>query len=283
MHGDSRIRYESTRLQSFTEWWQMPLLVVACVLVLGFVGYMYRRDSVELKPGFGVLLALLRLAAFAGVLLMFLDVERRSEVKVIHNSRVRNVGRYELEHESHRRRRADSGKLLIGSGTPRRIDQVTEPLADGKFLESLRQTHDVEVVKFDSDMRRIAVDCSETRRTSPNRSPRHSGEGADGQAMPRRQSIGKKSLSRKGRKRESLRRCGKLSPMNAARRFRRSCCFPMAARTPASMSRQPSKRPRKRKIPIHAVGIGSATRPDERARERFGRPGPGVSRRSAFK
>jgi len=84
----TRTRYESVRAQSFSDWWQMPLMVLACVAVLLFVALMYRRDSVELKPGIGVLLAVLQLAAFAGLLLMYLDIERRTEVKVIHNSRV---------------------------------------------------------------------------------------------------------------------------------------------------------------------------------------------------
>ena len=86
--GTTRTRYESARVQSFSEWWQMPLLVLVCVLVLAFVGLMYRRDSVELKPGIGILLAVLRLAAFGGLLLMYLDIQKRTETKVVHNSRV---------------------------------------------------------------------------------------------------------------------------------------------------------------------------------------------------
>ena len=83
----TRTHYDITRLQSFTEWWQLPLLVLACILVLAFVAFMYRRDSVELKPGIGILLAILRLGAFGGLLLMYLDIEKHSETKVVHNSR----------------------------------------------------------------------------------------------------------------------------------------------------------------------------------------------------
>ncbi len=84
----TRTRYELTRVQSFSEWWQMPLLVLVCVVVLVYVAYLYRRDSVELKPGIGVLLMILRLAAFCGLLLAYLDVQKRTETKVVHNSRV---------------------------------------------------------------------------------------------------------------------------------------------------------------------------------------------------
>src|SRR5689334_4797571 len=49
----NRTRFDFTRIQSFSEWWQKPLLVLACILVLTFVALMYRRDSVELKRGVG--------------------------------------------------------------------------------------------------------------------------------------------------------------------------------------------------------------------------------------
>jgi hypothetical protein len=153
--GPTRTRYESVRAQSFSEWWQMPLVVLACVAVLLFVGLMYRRDSVELKPGIGVLLAALRLAAFAGLLLMYLDIERRTEVKVIHNSRVVLLVDTSL---SMSRVDADDAAAAStgGTGSGRRIDQVSGALEEGALLGALRRTHDVEVIRFDSDSRRIA-------------------------------------------------------------------------------------------------------------------------------
>src|SRR5690606_24537943 len=112
-------RYESARVQSFTEWWQMPLMIGACVLVLAFVAYMYRRDSVELRPGIGILLALLRLAAFAGLLLAFLDIQRRTETKVVHNSRV-----LLLVDGSLSMARVDSELVAGAHAALRRIEQV---------------------------------------------------------------------------------------------------------------------------------------------------------------
>ena len=50
-------RYEFTQWSAFSEWWQTPLLVLACIAVVAFVAWMYRRDSVELRPGVGVFLA----------------------------------------------------------------------------------------------------------------------------------------------------------------------------------------------------------------------------------
>jgi hypothetical protein len=155
--GATRTRYESVRAQSFSEWWQMPLVVLACVAVLLFVALMYRRDSVELKPGIGVLLAALRLAAFIGLLLMYLDVERRTEVKVIHNSRVvllvdTSLSMSRVDGDD----TAGSAAPASGTGSGRRIDQVSGALEERALLDALRRTHDVEVVRFDSDSRRIA-------------------------------------------------------------------------------------------------------------------------------
>ena len=81
------VRYQFTQTQSFSEWWQMPLLVLVCLAVMGFVAYMYYRDSIELRPGVGLFLAIMRIAAFAGLLLFFLDLQKWSEQKEIQNSR----------------------------------------------------------------------------------------------------------------------------------------------------------------------------------------------------
>ena len=43
------------------------------------------------------------------------------------------------------------------TGSGRRIDQVTGALDQGTLLESLRQTHDVEVVKFDTELHRVTT------------------------------------------------------------------------------------------------------------------------------
>ena len=40
-------RYQFAQWQSFTEWWQAPLLVLIALAFVGFVIYMYRRDSVD--------------------------------------------------------------------------------------------------------------------------------------------------------------------------------------------------------------------------------------------
>jgi hypothetical protein len=138
-------------LQSFDEWWQKPLLVTVCVLVVAFVIYMYRRDSVELRRGVGVFLAVLRLAAFAGLLVNYLDLQKRTEKLVVHNSQVAV-----LIDTSVSMSRADSDGTPVPQ-SPIRIDQVTAALAQGDFIQRLRATHDVQFYRFDQDVVRVAT------------------------------------------------------------------------------------------------------------------------------
>src|SRR5581483_11074086 len=82
----SRTNFELTRLQSYTERWHFLVLGLACALVAAFVVFMYRRDSVELRPGIGWVLAALRVAALLGLLAYYLQLEKRTERSVTHNS-----------------------------------------------------------------------------------------------------------------------------------------------------------------------------------------------------
>src|ERR1700730_12102182 len=115
----------------------MPLLVLACLAVLAFVAYMYYRDSVELRPGIGLFLAIMRIAAFAGLLLFFLDLQKWSEQKEIQNSRVLVVGDTSIS--------MGLGNSDLASSSPAdtRIAQVVNEFAAGTMLDDLRKTHDV--------------------------------------------------------------------------------------------------------------------------------------------
>ena len=77
--------FEWGRIQSNADW---ILPVVVCVAILLFVGYLYRRDAVELKPVWGWLLAALRTAAFFGLLILYLQPHWRTEREEVRNSRV---------------------------------------------------------------------------------------------------------------------------------------------------------------------------------------------------
>src|SRR6266567_4261314 len=88
VNGGATTRYQLTQWQALSEWWHAPVVVLACLAIVAFVVYMYRRDSVELRPGVGLFLAIMRLAALAGLLLFYLDLQKWSEQKEIQNSRV---------------------------------------------------------------------------------------------------------------------------------------------------------------------------------------------------
>ncbi len=167
----SRTRYELARLQSFSEWWQMPLLALVCLLVLAYVAYLYRRDSVELNRGVGVLLVVLRLAAFGGLLLAYLDVQKRTETKVVHNSRV-----LLLVDTSLSMARVDGNEPATETTPQRRIDQVVDAIAEGDFVKQLRHTHDVSVIRFDSDLRRIATLPRNARDANGKEAPSDAGK-----------------------------------------------------------------------------------------------------------
>jgi hypothetical protein len=139
----SSVYYQLGRLQSLSEWWHWLVLGAACLVVAVFVGYMYRRDSVELPRGLAVLLFTLRLLAFVGILFYFFNLEKRAERRLVKNSRAVVL--------------VDTSQSMAlrdfsPAGTPEartRSDQVVAELAEGNLIHSLRQKHDVVVYRFD--------------------------------------------------------------------------------------------------------------------------------------
>ena len=83
--GAARTTFEWGRIQSNADW---ILPIAGCIAILLFVRYLYRRDSVELRPVLGWLLTALRSAVFFGLLILFLQPHWRSEREVVRNSRV---------------------------------------------------------------------------------------------------------------------------------------------------------------------------------------------------
>lgn len=143
-------RYEFARLQGFTENWQYALLGLVCAAVIAFVIYMYRRDSVELKPGVGVLLMALRLFAFVGLLLHFLHLEKRDPVVITQNSQVLIA----IDTSASMNQLNVNSTSTIPSG-PTRLDTVLSFLQEQPWLNELRKKHDVLLYRFDREKRSI--------------------------------------------------------------------------------------------------------------------------------
>lgn len=132
------------------ERWYYLGLIAGCLAIAAFVIYMYRRDTVELRSGIGALLLGLRLVALLGLLVYFLDVEKRTEREVVNNSRVLLLVDTSQSMGFH-----DSDSSSVPA-TPSRIDQVVGELDGGRLLPELRKVHDVTVVRFDRATERVA-------------------------------------------------------------------------------------------------------------------------------
>jgi hypothetical protein len=142
-------RYEFARLAGY-ENWQYALLGLICVVVLGFVFWMYRRDSVELKPGVGILMAFLRIGAFVGLLLHYLDLQKRSDVIKTDNS----VAVLIVDGTASMQRNDTNDVGLVPTG-PSRIQTVIDAFKSKDLVQKLQKTHDVVIYRFDSDATRV--------------------------------------------------------------------------------------------------------------------------------
>jgi hypothetical protein len=140
----STTRFGAARTELFSEGWQWLLVGLVCVVVIGFVVWMYRRDSRELPLGVAFTLTGLRLFAFAGLFVAFLNFEKRTEREVVQNSRV--VLLVDAS-QSMSLEDADDTSGSTSTSSQRRIDTAVREL--GTFLADLRKRHDVVVMRFD--------------------------------------------------------------------------------------------------------------------------------------
>ena len=117
-----------------------------CLALLAVaIWYLYRRDAVELPRPVGIGVVLLRLVAFAGLVVFFLGIERRTTREVVHNSQVavlvdvsQSMGLGERRSE---RRQSKS-----------RLSEVISALAESPLVAELRKTHDVNIARFDREV-----------------------------------------------------------------------------------------------------------------------------------
>ncbi len=168
--GVSRARFEWGRIQANSDW---LLPVTACVLIMLFVRYIYRRDAVELRPLAGWLLTALRTATFLGLLIIYLEPQWRLEREVVRNSRVAllvdtslSMGLSDSEAEPAAAVKTSDIKALAdkqpvaptaGAGkqpmAPSRVHQVASLLKESDLIERLRRIHDVSVFQFNDELK----------------------------------------------------------------------------------------------------------------------------------
>jgi heme/copper-type cytochrome/quinol oxidase subunit 4 len=146
----SRTTFELSRLQSYTERWHYLVLAVVVLAIVALAGWMVRRDSVELRQSVAWLLLALRVLALGGLLVFYLHLEKRTENKVVHNSRVLVLVDTSLSMGLH-----DSTASAVPA-SPNRVEQAVSALSDGRLLARLRERHDVLLARFDADLNRVA-------------------------------------------------------------------------------------------------------------------------------
>ena len=146
--GAARTTFEWGRIDAPSDW-MLPLAAAAALVI--FTIYMYRRDSVELSWPVASLLTVLRLTAVATLLIVYLQPQWRNERERITNSRAVVMVDTSLSMGLH-----DSDASPIPA-EPSRAQQVVAALAGTRFLDDLRHTHDVLLMRFDRDLAQVAT------------------------------------------------------------------------------------------------------------------------------
>ena len=151
-------RITSGLIDGFSQWWQLPALVLALAAIGLFVLWMYRRDAAELPRGMGLLLAALRLGAIAAVAAAYLDFERTAEHEIVFPSRVAvlvdSSASMTLRDEP-----ADEQPTEPAGEQPAdtRSQRAVKVLGDGGLLAALSPRHEVSVWRFDADAEPLTV------------------------------------------------------------------------------------------------------------------------------
>ena len=163
-------RITSGLIDGFSQWWQMPALVLALAAIGLFVLWMYRRDAAELPRGVGLVLAALRLGALAAVAAAYLDFERTAEHEIVFPSRVAVLVdssasmtlRDEPSAESQAGNAAEPADRTQSDPAgdeqaDTRSQRAVEVLRKGGLLAALAPRHEVSVWRFDADAEPLAV------------------------------------------------------------------------------------------------------------------------------
>ena len=162
-------RISSGLIDGFSQWWQMPALAVALAAIVAFVLWMYRRDAAELPAGVGILLAALRLGAFAALAAAYLDLERTNEHEIVFPSRVAvlvdSSASMTLDDEpagaaGPSSAAADNpavGDPAADRGGQTRSRRALDVLDRGGLLAALAPRHEVSVWRFDADAEPLTV------------------------------------------------------------------------------------------------------------------------------
>ncbi|QDT73837.1 hypothetical protein [Lacipirellula limnantheis] len=148
--GPELVAYRFGRLEQIDDpRWLWLGLAVAAVLLVAFVAWQYRRESAALPRWATFVLGGLRLAAFAGAIIFFLEPLKRTDQEIVTESRVAVLVDASQSMAVEDEKAGDDAGLS-------RSEAVLRTLEDSPLIEELRSQHDVTVAVFDADVRRIA-------------------------------------------------------------------------------------------------------------------------------
>ncbi|MCC7337371.1 MAG: VWA domain-containing protein [Pirellulaceae bacterium] len=161
--SETRVIYQWLRVEQLDQWWHWLLLASVTLAIAVFVVAWYRRDSAEHHRAVGWALMLLRLAALTGLLLYFFQLDKRTEQRVVRDSRVAIL--------------VDTSLSMTLPGTPSvigvnyngsRTDEATELFSQSDILQRLSEQHQLSIYRFDQLSRPAIVGAMEKRSESDN-------------------------------------------------------------------------------------------------------------------
>ena len=150
--AQTRVTYQWARFEELDQWWHWALVGCVSLFVLSYVLLWYRRDAVEQQRPVGWALMLLRIAALAGILLYFFQFDRRTEQRVVRDSRVAVLVDTSL---SMTLPSQPSNSGLVSNST--RAEEVAKLFGQSDFLQQLASQHELTVYRFDQTARPTPV------------------------------------------------------------------------------------------------------------------------------
>ena len=150
--AQTRVTYQWARLEELDQWWHWALVGCITIFVMTYVVLWYRRDAVEQQRPVGWALVLLRMAALAGILLYFFQFDRRTEQRVVRDSRVAVLVDTSLSMTLP----AEPSESGVASSNTR-AEEISRLLGQSDFLQQLSSQHQTTVYRFDQAARPTPV------------------------------------------------------------------------------------------------------------------------------
>jgi hypothetical protein len=150
--AQTRVTYHWARVEELDQWWHWGVIVLVCAAVLAYVLLWYRKDAVEQQRSVSWALTILRIAALVGLLLYFFQFDRRTEQRVVRDSRVAVLVDTSLSMTLP----AAPSESGVASNYSR-AEEVVRLLGQSQFLKELSQLHEFVVYRFDQAVRPTPV------------------------------------------------------------------------------------------------------------------------------